>query len=35
MYAEQYGLLNYLFKEMGFIDSYRAWLAIPETAFGQ
>lgn len=33
MYAEQCGLLNYLFKEMGFIDSYRAWLAIPETAF--
>lgn len=33
IYAEQYGLLNFLLKRLGFIAAYQPWLSVPHTAF--
>jgi len=33
IYAEQYGLLNFILKKLGIIEVYQPWLAKPDTAF--
>lgn len=33
IYAEQYGLLNFLLKRLGIITVYQPWLSIPDKAF--
>ncbi len=33
IYAEQYGLLNFILKKLGIIQAYQPWLAKPDTAF--